>query len=467
MANCEPLETYGILVILIVGAFIVVPILRGSRDAINAWNVLLLSIIVFTGFGSIEARYFEGFGWEWLNWYQASAQEVRWYMITTTPFIIVLIASYYWNKPAKRFAQRHLNRWPDLSVPLVMSVLGFVTVLVVTSTFLRHVTFIGPLTFNLAWIAAPAGCVFTFALWDRNRVNVAWLLLFLGTFCASAMYAMVVSGGRRPIMAMFLGPILYIYGTYARHWSKTKLIASLAVAGALILSVGIVYSKFRWYSNTTREKRSVAGVLDQLKSAHSRGDLFSNFVRGRLTYLGENNAIMALITKRYVDQGMITPVPLNTLAFLITYPIPRKVWPGKPEQFGLVVPRDAAKVDSNWGLGIAGQGACEGGIAALMLYAFLIAIGVRILDEPLKLQPNNPFLVFMHATVLPHVAGLARGDIGTMVKESGQGILATVILGVIGRALFGVSRKSPATQPPLKAVPNVRYTIAPGTRIQR
>jgi hypothetical protein len=466
MANCEPLETFGILVIIITGAFIAVPILRGSRDVINAWNVLLLGIISFTGLGSIDARYTEGFGWDWLNWYQPSVKEVRMYIVYTTVFLVALFASYYWNRPAKRFAQRHLKNWPELSAPLVFFVIGCVVIIIASSIFFRSITFIGPLTFNLAWITAPAGCVFAFALWDRNRLNVGWLLLFLGVFCGSVLYAMVVSGGRRPVLSMFLGPILYIYGTYGRHWSRTKLIASLAVAGFVILSVGVIYSKFRWYNNTAREKRSVAGVLDQIKNARQQGELFSVLLRGRLNYFGQSNAQMAMLTQRYIDQGLVTPIPLNSLAFIATYPIPRRIWPAKPEMFGMTVPRDAAKVDTNWGLGVSGQGFCEGGIPVLVLYAFLIALGVRIVDEPLKLQPSNPFLVFMHATILPHIAGIPRGDMGAMVKEALQGVLAAVLLGIVCRAIFGARRTS-VPQAINPAMQNVRYPVMPGTRIHR
>ena len=437
MANCEPLETYGILLILFVGAFIAVPILRGSRDIISAWNVLLLGIIVFLGLGSIEAKYVDSFAWEWLNWFQPTAKEVRWYIVATTVFIGALIASYYWNMPAKRFAQRRFQKWPELSVPLVFSVIGLCTLLMGASVFFRQITFFGPATLNLAWIGAAAGAVFAFALWDRNRVNIGWLFIFLCVFCGSVLFLMVVSGGRRPVLSMFLGPILYIYGTHARHWSRTKLFAAIGLAMILIMAVGSVYSQFRWYNTVTRERRTASGILDQLKGVRAEGDFFKAIVRGRLSYFGQSNALFALLTERYVDQGIVEPIPLNSLAFLATYPIPRKVWEGKPEPFGITVARDASHVGTNWGLGVAGQGVCEGGLAALVLYGFLLAFGIRILDEPLKLQPSNPFLIYMHATVLPHIAGIPRGDMGSMVKEAGQGVLFVFLLGVVGRALFG------------------------------
>ncbi len=87
------------------------------------------------------------------------------------------------------------------------------------------------------------------------------------------------------------------------------------------------------------------------------------------------------------------------------------------------MPRDVAHLSSNSGVGIAGHGAYEGGVLALMLYAFLLAFGVRILDEPLRLQPANPFLVYMQASAMPHLVAMPRGDLGIMVANVAQSVL--------------------------------------------
>ena len=111
---------------------------------------------------------------------------------------------------------------------------------------------------------------------------------------------------------------------------------------------------------------------------------------------------------------------------------------------GLTITRDVAGIRStNWGIGIAGHGAYEGGLPALMLYAVLLAFGARILDEPLRSQPGNPFLIYMQASAFPHIVGIARGDLGIMTKEVAQCVLFTVILGYVCRVVFGTSRRQP------------------------
>jgi hypothetical protein len=440
MENSGPLVPFGIAVVIIVGLFIAIPIIRRKTDILNAWNTLLLGVVIFCGLGSIEVRYVPTLAWEQLHWFQPQPKEVQWYMLATSVFIITLLAAYYLNTPAKRFAQKRLQKWPEATPALTLFVIGVCLVLIVMSIVFERVTFLGPLSFNLATIGVPASCVFSFALWYRNRINLAWLLLFLGVFLSAILYAMVVSGGRRLLLSLFLGPVLYMYWTQVRYWRPSRALAVMAAAGAMILMVSVIYSSFRWYNLATKEKRTVGGLVQKLLEKSAKGELYSVFLQNQLSYLAQNNGHFALLTERYVSQGDLTPIPLNTLRFLAAYPIPHNIWANKPEVIGLTITRDVAKVPTNWGLGVAGQGAFEGGIPALMLYAVLLAFGIRIFDEPMRLQPSNPFLIYMHASALPHIASIPRGDMGIMTKEAAQSVLFAVLLGIACRIIFGTER---------------------------
>jgi len=50
---------------------------------------------------------------------------------------------------------------------------------------------------------------------------------------------------------------------------------------------------------------------------------------------------------------------LNSLRFLISYPIPRKIWPNKPQPLGITVVRASHIPGTNWGVGFAGQAVYE------------------------------------------------------------------------------------------------------------
>src|SRR3954451_19600421 len=125
MDNCGPLVPFGIAVTIIVGSFIVVPFIRRKSDLPTAWNLLLLGIIAFVGLASIETKFVREINYEQLHWFQPSASEVLWYMQANTAFIATLLVAYYFNAPAKRFAQKRLSTWPEATASVTLMILGY------------------------------------------------------------------------------------------------------------------------------------------------------------------------------------------------------------------------------------------------------------------------------------------------------------------------------------------------------
>lgn len=443
MANSGPLVPFGIAVAIVAGLLIIVPFMRGKSDLLTGWNCLLLGLILFTAAGSIEVNVEPVIAWEQLEWFQPTAKEVQWYMWATSAFIAALVAAYYFNTPATNFARRRLQKWPPITLPVTFLIIGFFLASVVISSAVMRVTFIGPIMFKLGYKGTVFATVFSFMLWYRNRANLNWLCLFLGVLGTALLYAMLVSPGRRLMMSMFLGPMLCVYWVHVRYWKPKNIIIAMAIAGSLMLGITTAYSRIRWYNFSQGEKRSVAGIVSQLRDLRSGGDVFSTLVKGKLSYFGQQNGHDALLTQRLVAQGVLTPKPLNSLAFLAAYAVPRNVWRSKPDVLGLTIVRDTLHIPgTNWGLGIAGQGAYEGGIAALVLYGVLLAFFARIMDEPLRMQPTNPFLISIHAGALPNVVGIARGDMAIMFSDAAEYVAFAFLLGVICRIIFG-TRKLP------------------------
>jgi hypothetical protein len=391
-------------------------------------------------------------------------------MLASSAFIVTLLVAYYFNSRAKAFAQKRLQKWPELSAPLTFFVLACCFAVIVASFVLRGVTFVGPVTHNLAVAGVPASCVFSFTLWNRNRFNIIWLFLFLAVFLSAGIYAMVASAGRRLLLAVFLGPILCLYWSQVRYRRPLRVLAAVGLAATVVMSVSIVYQNFRWYSTSAQEHRTAKGVIQQLGKLRDKANVFDVFLANELAYLGQHNGHYALLTQRYIATQQITAVPLNTLRFLVAFPIPHNVWPDKPEVIGLTITRDVANLPyTNWGLGIAGQGAYEGGIAALMLYAVLLAFGVRILDEPMRLQPGNPFLIFMQTSALPHVLSIPRGDMGIMTINVIESVIFALLLGFACRVFFGTRQSASdvrSTRVPLQPgfSPGHRIVQTPGPR---
>jgi hypothetical protein len=304
------------------------------------------------------------------------------------------------------------------------------------------VTFFGPLFLNMSHKAAVFACVFAFMLWYQDRINLAWLLLFIGVFLAACLFAMVVFSGRRLLLSIFLGPVLCMYWLHARHWRPAKCIAALSAAAMLILLISAVYSTFRFYNRgPEQQERTAKSTLAQISALRERESLFQVLLANKLHYFSQWNVHYSLLTKQHVDMKRLPPKPLNTLAFLASYPIPRRIWLGKPETVGITLPHDIEHIPTtNWGVGIPGHGAYEGGILAVILYALLIAFGIRLLDVPLRDQPTNPFLISMHAAAYPHVVAIPRGDLGIMTIETAECFLFAILTGIVCRMMFGTER---------------------------
>src|SRR6185503_12004150 len=100
----------------------------------------------------------------------------------------------------------------------------------------------------------------------------------------------------------------------------------VGLAAVFVFGVGVVYSKFRWFNYNVgpsgeRVQRTAGGIVRQMGSIRKQGNLFSALQRGGIAYISQTNAQYAMLTKRYTSTGALVPVPLNSLRFLISYPI--------------------------------------------------------------------------------------------------------------------------------------------------
>jgi hypothetical protein len=310
-------------------------------------------------------------------------------------------------------------------------------------------TFLGPVLRNLSHKAAVFAVVFSFALWYRNKVNGIYLALAIGVFLSACLFAMLAYTGRRLLLSMAAGPILCVYFMTLRNWRPTRTMGALAIGTLAVFVAGLFYSSFRHYDKRGgRQERTASGIVDQVKQLDT-GEVVGNFLESNmLRYISQYAVFYALIVDDLVESNQITVQPLNTLKFIVSYPVPRRLWPNKPKTIGNQISTDILRVSRSvsWGVSIAGHGAYEGGMGVLMLYAFLAAFGLRFLSDPISAQPNNPYLIAILASAAPHVLAWPRGDIAIMSVETIECFVYAIALGVGGRILFGVDRS--AQQPP-------------------
>jgi hypothetical protein len=135
---------------------------------------------------------------------------------------------------------------------------------------------------------------------------------------------------------------------------------------------------------------------------------------------------------------------LHTFRYFIGHPIPRIIWENKPMALGWVMPEQGnvrgRSKGFNFGPGLMGHVWNDNPWISLIPYAFGLAFLMRFMDQVVRLNPSNPFLVIPLGCALGDILGLARGETGLFLSRSvlmmtfswaGMGFCAA-ILGAMG-----------------------------------
>ena len=190
----------------------------------------------------------------------------------------------------------------------------------------------------------------------------------------------------------------------------------LICIGVLVgISFDLAYNRVRWIG-TSRSSQEISGVDDRLQLL-TDSFTWRNFAG--VVGIGQTGVEYSLMAIHfYSSSERFLPVaPLQSLYVLVTFPIPRALWPDKPEHLGLTLPFDArifkSGTKTNAGPGIAGHLAQDGGMLLAIPYAILLALGLRYLDGILHARGNDPLVLgFMSASGF-HIVGWSRGDISS------------------------------------------------------
>ena len=460
MQNCEPLIPLGWAVLIVSAIAIVVPILRGRSDALTFWNIFLVGGINFIGIACFEVVY-GTFHWEQLQWFQPTRKDVQIFVIGTILFYISIFSTYYLlGRPLQGFTSRFFNKWPPNSLTLTISIIAAAFAVSIASIAMTQVFFIGPLLLNISQKIIVFAVVFTFCHWFQNKRQIFFLALFVAVFAYFSLFSMVSFVGRRLLLSVVGAPVICIYWLKWRYTSPKNILAGLVVASLLTVCVAGFYSAFR-HARTihgTDSHRTFSTVIDAMMST-GINDAVDYVTKNTLHFFSQYTGHYALLTIHLVETRDLEVEPLNSLKFLAAYPIPRAVWPGKPNVLGLRMVRDVLRlpVETNWGLGVVGHGWQEGGYAAIMLYGFLIVIVIRLMDDAMRRHPDNRFLLGALCAGAPHMLAWTRGDISVMTVEVLEAMAFAIALSWFCRFLHGTAPSSAGYSAP--QTPNQGFEV--------
>jgi hypothetical protein len=458
MNNCGPLFWYGLFLLILTGSLIVIPNLLKNTSLVSGWNMMLVGIASFSGFGCLEAADSEIIRYPGVDWFQPTVDEVTWFMMSSTVFLAALIFTYYYN-PFQRVTSRTLTKWPPQSTALSVWVIGACLLVVFLVPLTMGSIFVGKIIMNLSHKAIIFATVFTFLLWMKQKLNPLWIAIFIVTFLAALMLAMMAGATRRLFLSVVLGPVVVVYMTYVRNWRPSRALIAIGLIAVTLLSINFIYNSFRRVGMraSSGKERNLSTLINEARNLDSAW--LERLREDTYRMMAQSNVQYALLTQRHVDNGSLDAKPLNTLWFILTYPIPRKIWPDKPQSIGLTLPRDIIGARNvSWGVNVVGHSAYEGGLWAAALYGFLAAVGLRFLDDPFLSQPTNPFLISVFSAAAPHIVGWPRGDIFVMTVEAAECFLFVVMLSIGARAMFGTDKSTQTTAFP--GAPLIRQSLA-------
>ena len=439
MQNSGPLVFLGIAILVLTAIVIIVPYMRGKSDILTAWNMLWLGGAVFTGIGSLAVHY-GNFHWPELQWFQPTRSDVNSYIIGSIVFYGTMLFAYYRLSWTKRLVAGRFNKWPPMSLSLLMCVLTLLAVCSVGTYLAQGAFFLGPLLFNVVQKVLIFAVVFTCCYWYEDKWNVPKLILFLAVFGFALLDSMVLFHGRRLLLSAAVAPIICVYWLQWRNFPPRRNLILIGGATFLIFAVAAVYSTFRHFSSRDggEANRSFAATIQAMKTT-SADSALNAVTSNPYYYLSQYCVHYSLLTIQLLDKGQLQKEPLNTLAFLATYPIPRQIFPIKPAPLGRRMVSEVLRLpySTNWGLGIVAYGYFEGGLPVIMLYALLIVLVVRLLDNALTRHPTNPFLLGILSSTAPHFVALIRGDPTNMSAEILEAFVFAWGLALIARFFFG------------------------------
>ena len=341
---------------------------------------------------------------------------------------------------------------------VAMALIATIGTLATTNIF-----YLGNLMLNISQKASVFAIVFTFCHWYQNKRQLPLLFLFLGLFIYLALFVMVTFVGRRLIMSIVVGPLVCMYWLKWRYSSPKTIFAGMLIAGFLTFSVALFYSSFR-HSSVIWGKdgdRSFANVIKAVESTSLEG-MVDYFTSQSLHYFSQYTQHYSLLTIHLIEAREIEVQPLNTLAFLATYPIPRRSGEGnRSARRSHRHRRPATRCTPIGDWASSGMAGMKVDIPSSCLYGFLMVVIIRLMDDAMRRHPDNRFLIATFVAASPHVLAFTRGDTVTMSTEILEAFAFAWLVGTMGRFMFGTERQTGPTggaMPPLDYRTSQIYT---------
>ncbi|GAB5497574.1 MAG: hypothetical protein Phyf2KO_26540 [Phycisphaerales bacterium] len=427
------LVVFGLWVVVVVNAAIVlVPYLRGTGDLFTTRNFYLFGFTIYqVTSGIITLK--DPFSYEsQITLMNQSDTAIR-YLLWLIVFEAVFLVFYQWG-----FASKRLARWTPIIKGQVrepvlwvfaLSLLG-VAVLMRFMVLVPYVSVISTqIGTSLAAVAAGLGAW----IWVKRPLNPAAAALMFAVLFVAIIIGIFGEFGRRPLVA--IGGCL-VWGTYYAMWRYMPPLRVLVYAGCFSIIPIVLIANFT--ATRGQENNQAQSITSELQKL-ARGNTIAGF---KDLMAGQQCAAWSMyLMEIYPDT--LEYRHLHSIKYYFQLPIPRAIYPDKPDALGAIAWLDAGITGRPSGFtigpGILGHAGSEGGFLVLILYGAVLGLFIRYFDAIVARAPYQPFVALPIGSSMGNLLGLPRGEVPNFAFSFTVGVLgALVILIVIARLLKAI-----------------------------
>jgi hypothetical protein len=381
-------------------------ILSPSREALTLRGVFLLGFVLFQP-GSALFTLFTG------EIDRVMAADVGWasvvFAILSSLFIVLTLLFYNRGWFVSRLAARETVNREVSSGGLVFAAFLSLLIGVLLRDVLGLVPILGVLTEMLSTGAfcVALGCAGW--AWARSPFHVGTILPFVVVGASTAALLLNNAFSRRGLVAAVIATIWAAYFARWRGGQRTTLV----IRATVFICIG--YTLVLLQSATRGSSHQGGNVAEYIQAFFEvDGSDLAEAALGMASgqFAGANS--MWLIEE---CPSTFPRWPLHSLEYYATQPIPRVLWSGKPWSVGnemvLVAGISGVKKDEfSFGPGLVGHLVVDIPWIALPLYAMIIGLALRYMDDRVAHNPSNPFVVLQFGAATSQFLALPRGELG-------------------------------------------------------
>lgn len=331
------------------------------------------------------------------------------FAVLSSLFIALALLVYNKGWLVARLARRETVNRDVSNAGLVFAAVISLVVGVVLRDVLGYIPILGVLTEMLSTGAfcVALGCVGW--AWARNPFHVGTVLPLVVIGSSTAALLLNNAFSRRGLVAAVIATIWAAYFARWRGGHRTTLV----LRATIFVLAG--YALVLFQSATRGSSHQGGNVVEYVQAflEVDGGDLVE-------AALGMASGQFAGANSMWLIESCPETFPrwpLHSLEYFLTQPVPRVLWSGKPWSVGnemvLVAGISGVKRDEfSFGPGLVGHLVVDVPWISLPLYAFLIGLALRYMDDRVALNPSNPFIVLQFGAATSQFLALPRGELG-------------------------------------------------------